>query len=71
MKKDSQLSFSLRGGKREGAGRKKIGTTKRVSITLSNEHWEFIQRVHESRDHANLSMTLRFIIEEAYIGWDK
>ena len=28
------------GGKREGAGRKSIGITKKVSITLITEQWE-------------------------------
>ena len=32
----------LRGGKREGAGRKSTGTTKKVSLTLSDELWNEI-----------------------------
>lgn len=29
-----------RGGKREGAGRKPVGITKKVSLTLTSEEWE-------------------------------
>lgn len=31
-----------RGGKREGAGRKATGVTKKVSLTLSKEEWSYI-----------------------------
>ena len=31
------------GGKRKNAGRKPIGTTKRISLTLPEEHWEKIK----------------------------
>ncbi|MDI6680029.1 CopG family transcriptional regulator [Bacillus wiedmannii] len=31
------------GGKREGAGRPTLGITRKVSITLSEEHWKRIQ----------------------------
>ena len=33
-----------RGGKREGAGRPAIGTSKKISITLPDEVWEAIER---------------------------
>lgn len=31
------------GGKREGAGRPSLGITKKVSITLQQEHWDRIK----------------------------
>lgn len=40
--KEGQVTLSLRGGKREGAGRKAIGVTRKVSITLSEEIWASI-----------------------------
>lgn len=32
------------GGKREGAGRKKQGITKKVSINLTEDEWNYIER---------------------------
>ncbi|PFV20973.1 CopG family transcriptional regulator [Bacillus toyonensis] len=31
------------GGKREGAGRPTLGITRKVSVTLSEEHWKRIE----------------------------
>lgn len=42
--KEGQLGFVFsRGGLREGAGRKSIGVTKKVSLTLSEEMWRNIE----------------------------
>ncbi|AIQ16097.1 MULTISPECIES: ribbon-helix-helix domain-containing protein [Paenibacillus] len=42
--KDGQLGFlSGRGGLREGAGRKGIGCTKKVSLTLPEELWNKLE----------------------------
>lgn len=40
----SELLIS-RGGRRAGSGRKKIGETRRLSLTLPAEAWEFIDVV--------------------------
>jgi len=48
------------GGKREGAGRPSLGTTKKVSITLPDEVWERIE--HEKSYRGDISMS-QFIRE--------
>jgi hypothetical protein len=41
---EGQLSIMFtRGGPRDGAGRKAIGETKKISLTLSNETWKEIE----------------------------
>lgn len=55
----------LRGGKREGAGRTPIGTTKKVSLTLPDEIWEQIEE-EKRKNAANQSETLRSIIESHF-----
>lgn len=50
---------SPHGGKREGAGRPSLGTTKKVSITLPDEVWEQIEK---SRNGKPLSKFLREVI---------
>ncbi|WP_374723674.1 CopG family transcriptional regulator [Calidifontibacillus erzurumensis] len=47
------------GGKREGAGRKSLGITKKVSITLEKEVWEEIE---EKKGKEPMSSFLRKII---------
>lgn len=39
-----QLSLSFRGGARPGAGRKRIGTTKTIKLTLPDDIWEIIKQ---------------------------
>ena len=65
-KKDGQLGFVFtRGGPREGAGRKGIGMTKKVSLTLTKDTWEEIDR--ECEDLAiSRSSFLRNMIESYY-----
>lgn len=48
------------GGKREGAGRPSLGITKKVSLTLTNDVWQFIENA-ESK-----SKFLRKIITKAF-----
>lgn len=45
--KDGQVSLSLRGGARAGAGRKAIGNSRKISITLPAEDWAHIDRLVE------------------------
>jgi hypothetical protein len=47
------------GGKREGAGRKSLGTTKKVSITLPDEIW---LQIEEAKGVQPLSAFLRNVI---------
>jgi len=64
--KEGQLGFSFtRGGLREGAGRKGIGVTKKVSLTLPEELWE---RMESERDAKRLSRSemIRHMIETYY-----
>ncbi|MEF3225898.1 hypothetical protein LJA00_08480 [Campylobacter jejuni] len=48
-----------RGGKREGAGRPSLGTTKKLSITLPDEIWK---QIDDARGNRPLSAFLREII---------
>lgn len=48
-----------RGGKRKGAGRPSLGTTKKLSITLPDEIWE---QMDDARGRRPLSAFLREII---------
>ncbi|MDR6726304.1 hypothetical protein J2W91_004815 [Paenibacillus amylolyticus] len=64
--KQGQLGFMpLRGGLREGAGRKSIGVTKKVSITLAEEMWEKLEE-QRVQDQLSRSEVLRNIIEKHY-----
>lgn len=42
--KDGQVKLDFRGGRREGSGRKPIGISKRVSITLPPDGWEWVDQ---------------------------
>lgn len=65
-KKDGQLGFVFtRGGPREGAGRKGIGMTKKVSLTLTKDIWEEIDRECEALAISRSSF-LRNMIEAHY-----
>lgn len=44
-------------------GRPQIGVTKKVSITLSEDTWTFLQNVQYEQNFTSLSETLRFVIE--------
>jgi hypothetical protein len=67
--KEGQLSIMFaKGGPREGAGRKGIGETKKISLTLSKEVWETLQQRCDSLNR-NRSEMIRNIIE-AYFSMD-
>lgn len=67
-KKDGQLGFVFtRGGPREGAGRKGIGVTKKVSLTLTEDIWEEVDRECEDLEISRSSF-LRNLIEAYYNG---
>lgn len=62
-KNEGQLSMMFtRGGPREGAGRKSIGKTKKVSLTLSQEIWDELDK-RCSQQHCSRSELLRGMIE--------
>lgn len=64
--KDGQLGFVFtRGGPREGAGRKGIGMTKKVSLTLTKDIWEEMERECEELAISRSSF-LRSMIESYY-----
>lgn len=52
-----------RGGKREGAGRKGIGETRKVSLTLSPEMWSVIEEICED-ENSSQSKVLRKMLEK-------
>lgn len=61
--KEGQLLFTFsRGGPRVGAGRKAIGVTKKVSLTLPNDTWDEIEKLCADND-CSRSELLRGVIE--------
>lgn len=64
--KEGQLGFIFtRGGHREGSGRKSIGVTKKVSLTLTEEIWEKIES-HCEENKQSRSEVIRNILESFY-----
>lgn len=66
--KEGQLGFVFtRGGLRKGSGRKGIGVTKKVSLTLTEEMWE---RIEKDCTDNNLSRSeaIRNILESFYLN---
>ncbi|PCH30455.1 CopG family transcriptional regulator [Campylobacter sp. 1] len=51
---------SSHGGKREGAGRPALGTTRKVSITLPDEEWKALET---AKGGLSMSAYLREIIK--------
>ena len=68
--KDKMLPEHLKpnhGGKREGAGRPSLGTTKKISITLTNDIWEKVDNEVDEMGSSK-SALFRQIIESHYNG---
>ncbi|MGD6864272.1 MULTISPECIES: ribbon-helix-helix protein, CopG family [Bacillus cereus group] len=63
--KNNQIQ-SKRGGKREGAGRKGFGVTKKVSVTLPSEVWGEIEEICE-KGNLNQSKVLRELIQKGLL----
>lgn len=64
--KEGQLGFVFsRGGLREGAGRKKLGVTKKISLTLTEDMWKRLE-IHCSDNEQTRSEVIRNIIESYY-----
>lgn len=64
--KEGQLGFIFtKGGLREGSGRKRIGVTKKVSLTLTEEIWD---KIEASCTDNNLSRSevIRTILDSFY-----
>ncbi|WP_055107101.1 ribbon-helix-helix domain-containing protein [Paenibacillus ihumii] len=54
---------TARGGKRPGAGRKPIGQTRKISLTLPPSYWAEIDRRCLNSDYS-ISEVLRAIVED-------
>jgi predicted DNA-binding protein len=54
----------MRGGKREGAGRKRIGTTKQITLTLPDSLWEQLEK-RCIKDGKKQAEWLREIVEKS------
>ncbi|MGG5796497.1 ribbon-helix-helix domain-containing protein [Bacillus nitratireducens] len=68
LEKDkSNLIQNKRGGKREGAGRKGFGVTKKVSVTLPSEVWREIEELCE-KGNLNQSKVLRELIQKGLLN---
>lgn len=68
--KEGQLGFlPTKGGLREGAGRKGIGVTKKVSLTLTEEIWTKLEE-HCTNHQLSRSEALRHILETYYSSSD-
>ncbi|PRA07546.1 hypothetical protein CQ043_09160 [Paenibacillus sp. MYb63] len=64
--KEGQLGFVFsRGGLREGSGRKSIGVTKKISLTLTEDMWGEIEN-HCTEHKLSRSEAIRNIIESFY-----
>jgi hypothetical protein len=66
--KDEQIAVTFRGGKREGAGRKKMGLSKKVTITLPEEEWEEISEMIKNGHAGSLSEYFRLIHKGSWIN---
>ncbi|GAB6669703.1 TPA: ribbon-helix-helix protein, CopG family [Bacillus cereus] len=64
--KSNQIQ-NKRGGKREGAGRKGFGVTKKVSVTLPSEVWGEIEELCE-KGNLNQSKVLRELIQKGLLN---
>ncbi|RIW27288.1 CopG family transcriptional regulator [Bacillus salacetis] len=53
------MKANSHGGRREGAGRPSLGTTRKVSITLPDEVWEEIEK---EKGDQTMSAYLRSVI---------
>lgn len=63
---EGQVSFVFsRGGSREGAGRKAIGETKKISLTLSREVWNQLEQCCAA-GNASRSEVIREMIEQYF-----
>lgn len=64
--KEGQLGFIFsKGGLREGAGRKNIGVTKKISLTLTEDMWDKIEK-HCTDNNQSRSEAIRNMIESFY-----
>lgn len=64
--KEGQLGFLFtKGGLREGAGRKSIGVTKKVSLTLTEEMWGQFEK-HCSDLELSRSEAIRTMMEHYF-----
>ena len=64
--KEGQLGFVFsRGGMREGAGRKNIGKTKKISLTLTDDLWEKLEKDCADNNQSR-SEVIRKMIESFY-----
>ncbi|MGH0451180.1 ribbon-helix-helix domain-containing protein [Bacillus paranthracis] len=66
-KEKSNSIQNKRGGKREGAGRKGFGITKKVSVTLPSEVWREIEELCE-KGNLNQSKVLRELIQKGLLN---
>lgn len=63
---------SGRGGAREGAGRPSQGETKKVSITLTEELWDYVEmRGDKYAQYGSKSAFIRYLIEKNHEEWKK
>lgn len=58
-----ECTASGKGGLRAGAGRKPIGVTRKISLTLPQPYWDEIDRCCSKGDYS-ISEVLREIIED-------
>lgn len=64
--KAEQIKISIRGGKREGAGRKSIGVKKPVSIALPEEKWLEIDNLIQSGKYHSYSEFFRDLVNDRF-----
>jgi hypothetical protein len=63
FEKSGSIAPSAKGGRRPGAGRKPIGVTRKLSLTLPEACWDEIDR-QCSRGDYSVSEVIRAILED-------
>ncbi|WP_375102224.1 hypothetical protein ACDZ28_00035 (plasmid) [Paenibacillus sp. RS8] len=57
--KEGQVTLSLRGGARPGAGRKSLGVKRKISIVLPQEDWDYIDSLVAEKKCASVAEYFR------------
>lgn len=58
----------MRGGKRDGSGRPKLGVRKTITLTLSSGAWNYLIEI-SNQNQTSISSVIRSLIEENYIDY--
>lgn len=68
-KKQGQIKMSLRGGRRDGSGRKSIGIKKTVAINLPQKIWDEIDNLIQNGEHDGYGPFFRSLVHDKFPDW--